>query len=225
MSRTLSIIGIALTIVYLGALWFLFDGRLVEIMLMKPNEIGDLLAGAFGPLAILWLILGFFQQGIELRQNTKALELQAEELRKSVEHQKEMVEVSREQLLADVDAFRKEQDAKKTAAKPRFILEKGRSGFLTRGIGHKFNLKKTGNRATEISFFPSDDLLEFQPKQVSFLGTDESIDVTWKHSSGNGDSFIRIIFLDALGMQGEQILKFKIEDRMLYDKLSEASAD
>jgi hypothetical protein len=59
MSRTLSIIGIALTIAYLGVLWFLFDGRLVEIMLMEPNEIGDLLAGIFGPLAILWLILVF----------------------------------------------------------------------------------------------------------------------------------------------------------------------
>lgn len=92
MSRTLSIIGIALTVAYLGLLWFVFDGRLVEILLMEPNETGDLLAGIFGPLAILWLILGFFQQGIELRQNTRALEMQAEELRKSVEHQKEMVE-------------------------------------------------------------------------------------------------------------------------------------
>ena len=64
MSRTLSIIGIVLSIAYLGLLWFVFDGRLIEILLMEPNEIGDLLAGIFGPLAILWLILGFFQQGI-----------------------------------------------------------------------------------------------------------------------------------------------------------------
>ena len=60
MSRTLSIIGIVLSIAYLGLLWFVFDGRLIESLLMEPNEICDLLAGIFGPLAILWLSIGFF---------------------------------------------------------------------------------------------------------------------------------------------------------------------
>lgn len=55
-----------------------------EIIAMKPNEFGDLLAGILGPLALLWLVLGFFQQGEELRQSVKALELQSEELRNSV---------------------------------------------------------------------------------------------------------------------------------------------
>lgn len=45
------------------------------------NELGDFLAGIFAPIAFLYLYLGYHQQGQELQQNTKALQLQAEELR------------------------------------------------------------------------------------------------------------------------------------------------
>lgn len=61
---------------------------------MRFNEWGDFFAGAFAPLAFLWLVIGYFQQGEELSQNTKALEqqeralqLQVEELKQSVEQQ------------------------------------------------------------------------------------------------------------------------------------------
>ncbi len=61
---------------------------------MKFNEWGDFFAGAFAPLAFLWLVIGYFQQGEELGQNTKALEqqeralqLQVDELKQSVEQQ------------------------------------------------------------------------------------------------------------------------------------------
>lgn len=61
---------------------------------MTFNEWGDFFAGASAPLAFLWLVIGYFQQGEELGQNTKALEqqeralrLQVDELRQSVEQQ------------------------------------------------------------------------------------------------------------------------------------------
>lgn len=61
---------------------------------MKFNEWGDFFAGSFAPLAFLWLVIGYFQQGEELSQNTKALEqqeralqLQVDELKQSVEQQ------------------------------------------------------------------------------------------------------------------------------------------
>jgi len=34
---------------------------------LKLNEQGDFLAGVFAPLAFGWLVLGFFQQGRELK--------------------------------------------------------------------------------------------------------------------------------------------------------------
>lgn len=61
---------------------------------MTFNEWGDFFAGSFAPLAFLWLVIGYFQQGEELSQNTKALEqqeralqLQVAELKQSVEQQ------------------------------------------------------------------------------------------------------------------------------------------
>jgi len=70
-----------------------------NIEVLSPNEWGDFFAGIFAPLAFLWLVIGYFQQGDELRQNTKALELQAKELRNSVEQQKQLTEVNKKELV------------------------------------------------------------------------------------------------------------------------------
>lgn len=85
MGRMLSVLGGVVSSVYLAFLGYLVCGRWANLSLMPLNELGDFLAGAFGPLAILWLVLGYFQQGIELRQNSEALCLQAKELSNSVE--------------------------------------------------------------------------------------------------------------------------------------------
>ena len=100
MSRLLSTIGIICTVVYVGALAALFGERVDELTSLEPNHLGDFLAGVFGPIAILWLILGFFQQGIELRQNSRALKLQAEELKSSTKEQRELLRVMRSLLEA-----------------------------------------------------------------------------------------------------------------------------
>ncbi|MHC3125753.1 hypothetical protein NL42_19155, partial [Acinetobacter sp. GN11] len=52
---------------------------------MPLNEVGDFLAGVFAPVAFFYLYLGYIQQGTELKQNTRALNLQAKELQNSVE--------------------------------------------------------------------------------------------------------------------------------------------
>ena len=69
-----------------------------NIVLLTSNELGDFLAGSFAPLAFLFLYLGYKQQGEELKQNTKALNLQAEELKNSVEQQKELVKIQQQEL-------------------------------------------------------------------------------------------------------------------------------
>jgi hypothetical protein len=56
---------------------------------LAPNNWGDVFAGFFAPLAFLWLVLGFLQQGRELK-------VQIEELRKTVEHQGQLAEATRE---------------------------------------------------------------------------------------------------------------------------------
>jgi hypothetical protein len=65
---------------------------------LKPNEMGDLMAGVFAPVAFFWLILGYLQQGEELRLNTEALKTQADELHQSVKLQEHLVQVAKAQV-------------------------------------------------------------------------------------------------------------------------------
>jgi len=90
------------------------------------NEWGDFLAGAFGPVAFLWLVIGYLQQGKELRNSSKALQRQADELNATVEQHREMVSLSREQV-----DFKQKQAAKESL--PRLIL-RSVSGYVTNDI-------------------------------------------------------------------------------------------
>lgn len=84
MRNRLAWIGSVFTAIYLIVfISFIFD-RLPELQTMALNNIGDFLAGAFGPIAFFWLVLGFMQQGTELRVSTEALRMQADELKASV---------------------------------------------------------------------------------------------------------------------------------------------
>lgn len=69
---------VGLTAIWAAAVVYLAFGSTTPVSTLTLNEVGDFLAGIAGPPAFLWLILGFFQQGRELR-------IQAEELRQSVE--------------------------------------------------------------------------------------------------------------------------------------------
>lgn len=88
---------------------------------LDPNEFGDMLAGVFAPLAFLWLVLGFFQQGKELKASVAALRMQGKELQNSVEQQRELVKVTREQMESEMAAVREERMAAEHAAQPHLI--------------------------------------------------------------------------------------------------------
>ena len=76
-----------LTSIYVAGIAPLVAIRWGEFQQLSLNELGDFLAGAVGPLALIWLVFGYMQQGEELKQGTKALELQTEELKNSVDQQ------------------------------------------------------------------------------------------------------------------------------------------
>lgn len=90
------LITLVVTVIYLIGVLVVTD--LSDYHHLKLNEKGDLLAGIFSPLAFLWLVYGYLQQGQELKQNTLALSLQAQELQNSVEQQKVLANAALEQL-------------------------------------------------------------------------------------------------------------------------------
>lgn len=81
-----------LTAVYVGLVILVVAARLNELLALPLNSLGDFSAGAFGPIAFLWLILGYKQQGDELKASSAALEAQVSELRNSMELQRSNAE-------------------------------------------------------------------------------------------------------------------------------------
>lgn len=98
MSKQLEFIGGLATGAYLLLIVCFVATRFSEFTSLKLNELGDFLAGSFGPIAFLWLVLGFLQQGRELKLSTDALKLQAAELKNSVEQQSIMAAAATQQI-------------------------------------------------------------------------------------------------------------------------------
>jgi hypothetical protein len=113
--------GLIASALYVGALAVYTTIVWGAMLAMKPDQFATFLSGVFAPLAFMWLVLGFRQQGDELQNSARALWLQGEELRNSVEQQRALVEVSREQLQADyADRVRADDEADR-AAQPQLL--------------------------------------------------------------------------------------------------------
>lgn len=116
-------IGAAFSVLYVGLLISLLFWRSKDIAALELNLLGDFVAGAVGPMAFLWLVLGYLQQGDELKQNTEALKLQADELANSVEQQRKLVELTRQQIEEERRRARLEIARHKKASKPKFLTK------------------------------------------------------------------------------------------------------
>jgi hypothetical protein len=121
-SKKYQIIGLGLSLSYFVVVGIYINNSQHDLLELEPNELGDFIAGILGPVGILWLILGFWQQGDELRSSVRALELQSEELRNSVEQQKALVEITRKQAEAEISALHEEREARQRASSPKLVL-------------------------------------------------------------------------------------------------------
>lgn len=114
--------GLVASVAYIGTLAAYAWSEWSAMLAMKPDQFATFLSGVFAPLAFLWLVLGFRQQGDELQNSARALWLQGEELRNSVEQQRQLVEVSRQQLLADQAKHSHEEVEAERAAQPLLTM-------------------------------------------------------------------------------------------------------
>jgi hypothetical protein len=203
-------ISIVCTAVYVGALWWFFDDRLSDIKNLSPNNIGDFLAGVFGPLATFWLILGFFQQGIELRQNTHALNLQAEELHNSVEQQRNLVEVSRKQMDAELETIRFERDRQVRDARPLFVFHDVNVTLSGGKADYYSSIKNLGNTATNVVFIYEPEIEYSNLAKVFSWIHEQDKRLNWRYKTPQAEYEVKlsISYIDAAGTPGVQAFKF-----------------
>ena len=205
MRNALVTIGLTVTVAYTVTLATLVAPRLPDLAALPLNELGDFLAEAFGPLALLWLILGFMQQGIELQQNTRALELQADELKNSVAQQKELVSVTREQAQAQIAAFQHEQEVLRKAQEPLIVVDGSGGRHNSNQSIHALVLKNVGNHATEVNINTNLDVKEIKPERLeSFMrGDSVRVEMLIEGQSRVPDlPVLQISYVNAAGIAG-----------------------
>jgi len=113
----------AITFAWLIFIYFKIHNGILPTNL---NEFGDFIAGAFAPLAFFWLVRGFYQQGKGLEQNSEALTLQADELRKTtqaLELQVQEMKASVEQQTRLAAVYEEELKQKHFQVQPYFEYE------------------------------------------------------------------------------------------------------
>ncbi|WP_398493349.1 hypothetical protein [Variovorax sp.] len=188
----------------------------------KLNEWGDFVAGFSAPLAFLWLVLGYRQQGRELNNNTQmldlqtkelaqstaALKLQADELKNSVEQQTLLVEATREQIRLDTEALSDARELRRRSALPRF---KAIAGSITSSDGQRmfrFKLQNLGNTATDVTISYSGGGAPSTRKFATF--TDQTVFDEVVNYSTDCEFKMEIEFEDSSGESGTSYIPFKV---------------
>jgi hypothetical protein len=110
------------TAVYLGIITLVLAANVEGLLTLKLNELGDFLAGVFGPVAFLWLVLGYLQQGKELKVSSDALVQQSLELARSVEQQVLSQEHAAQQLKIAQEKLQTERTELAESIRPRVLI-------------------------------------------------------------------------------------------------------
>ncbi|MBK9522885.1 MAG: hypothetical protein IPO13_14960 [Rhodocyclaceae bacterium] len=105
-------VGIIASVLWVAAFIALLYLKSDTLDSLKVNEWGDFFAGAVAPLAFLWLVLGYIQQGEELRLNTEALRTQQQELANQVRETALLVDgTTRHAAAVELEAYRNARKA------------------------------------------------------------------------------------------------------------------
>ncbi|GHD63910.1 hypothetical protein [Jeongeupia chitinilytica] len=172
---------------------------------------GNVLAGFFSPVAFLWLVLGYIQQGQELRQNSEALRLQAEELRNTVEQQRIMSETQQQQLLHEQQQAELAAREKRAASRPNFQIRFISGSGDNSGFYADFTIVNRGSGAAEVRVSTDVPGIDAQPPRFAFVGTDDTRDLRFRSTTGRHAFSLILSYIAADGVEGEQRLQVSKE--------------
>ncbi|MEL6707486.1 MAG: hypothetical protein AAFP79_04310 [Pseudomonadota bacterium] len=199
-------IGKRLSIAYLLVLGFLVVFATDKSSWPKLNELGDFLAGAFAPIALLWLVLGFFQQGRELRNSARSLELQGQalknqvkELNASVEQSRLLAKAAQEQLELDRRLFHAKMEEDKAQQLPMLIAEASIHHTEHNYSTILFTLSNEGGEITEVNIMYEDFLRKKQRAFFSRIHRDGTENALLEKIPDNARTLIQVTYRDSLG--------------------------
>jgi len=179
---------------------------------MDIEKLATAMSGALSPLALVWLVVGYFQQGIELKLNTRALQLQADELANSVreqqeanQHQAKLVQVGQEQLKAELERIQNDRRVERSRNSPRIV-------FKSTGGSHSGSTSKQTVRLMNVGFsarevhIHSDADVQMQTHSLPLWPTTTDVSVTIEHplSTPPSGKKIYVLFTDGRGERMEQ---------------------
>ncbi|KRC36362.1 hypothetical protein ASE28_02225 [Acidovorax sp. Root219] len=214
-------LGIAGSVAYLFFLNWLVNGKWGALRApdVKLNELGDFLAGAFGPLAIWWLVLGYFQQGRELKINSDALLLQLQELENSVQQQGRLVGITQDQYTLDTKVFDANQAAAKLAADNRTRQAQPVFKFKSDGYDrmpdnrkhiHKLRVTNIGHACSDLTIYTDSLFIPHSPENVDHLDRTQGFSMQFVIDHDEGEtSEMTFTFVDGEQNLGSQ--KFTVD--------------
>lgn len=158
------------TSIYLSSVIVMVGWRMPEFSSLPLNELGDFLAGVFGPLAVFWLVLGYYQQGKELRISSQALLAQCVELANSAEQQRLALEVSRSQMELAQEKHIVELLELEESIRPRSSVGYVNSGSTHSGEWINFEVFIFNAAAYELEVLWREGGVEYSAMTVGYMG-------------------------------------------------------
>ncbi|UHG95827.1 hypothetical protein [Pseudomonas sp. 7-41] len=223
------ILGGLITGAYLAGVATLVFWKRTTIPELELNEIGDFLAGVFGPVAFLWLVLGYLQQGRELKLSSEALQLQAQELKNSVEQQKELVDITRLQVESEMNRLRSIQERREKDIMPELFarvdgtVRIGQQCFLELYIGNdgatifKVSIDFGGDLSYLNIVIPEWPKGKFQQFAIKFDLDDPAVEETVTIAYKDADHNTKVAYFDIrrVDIPGESDLpQFEAQSRV-----------
>lgn len=231
MGRVLVIAGALFTLAYSVVVALYLRG--VDVGAMKPQDLGSFLGGVVGPLAFFWLVLGFFQQGIELRHSVQALNLQSEELKNSVEQQKALVDLTREQFEHERELRAAAEREAEYLSVPRIGVQN--CGYLKHGPAYQFTflLANAGATCTSVKFQEGE---RSHGEAVTWAaGEGHQVVFQFPDNASVQERHVEVTYLDARGRPGRNEFTFPVivagAERLLtsppndHDRLEESNGE
>ena len=161
-----------LSIIYLGFLLGFIVNPKTELNQLSLNEIGDFLAGFVGPVALMWIVFGYFQQN-------NAIEIQAKELKAAVDqHQAQVTATSalvdHELRRARIDYYRLVSEASSKIEHCKLLLHGDLESEETKSRSTAMLTPPFGSNMAEIGRAHHKALVEMAKRLRASIGLTES---------------------------------------------------